>query len=107
METGTPRLGRNLLQGECTGAGRRAGFEGIAGLAAIAPEMAQNALHNPGLGNDGNDLHLGAPRAQEMPGPILRRRFGDEAAGGILGREAGLGNGVTGEDRLADAGHGG
>lgn len=68
METGTPGLGWDLWQGECAGAGRRAGIEGIAGLAAIAPEMAQNALHNPGLGNDGNDLHLGAARAQEGVG---------------------------------------
>ena len=68
METGTPGLGWNLLQIECAGAGRRAGFEGIAGLAAIAPEMAQNALHHPGLRNEGDDLHLGAARAQESVG---------------------------------------
>jgi len=53
------------LPGECGRAGRRAGFEGIAGLAALAPEMAQNAVHNPGLSNDGDDPQLGAARAQE------------------------------------------
>jgi len=87
METGTPGLGRNLLQGECTGAGRRAGSEGMAGLAAIAPEMAQNALHNPRLGNDGNDLHLGAARTQERVGfkNSTRKSTGvlDKKAGGI------------------------
>lgn len=53
------------LPGECGRAARRAGFEGIAGLAALAPEMAQNAVHNPGLSNDGGDPKLGAARAQE------------------------------------------
>jgi hypothetical protein len=42
-----------------------------------------------------------------MPGPVLCRRFGDKAAGGILGREEGLGDAATGEDRLADTAHGG
>ena len=53
------------LPGECGRGGRCAGFEGIAGLAALAPEMAQNAVHNPGLRNDGDDPQLGAARAQE------------------------------------------
>jgi len=53
------------LPGECGPAGRRAGFERITGLAALAPEMAQNAVHNPGLSNDGDDPQLGAARAQE------------------------------------------
>jgi len=32
----------------------RAGFKGIAGLTVIAPEMAQNAVHDPRLRNDGD-----------------------------------------------------
>jgi len=40
-----------------------------------------------------------------MPGPVWRRRFGDQAAGGILGHKAGLGDAATGRDRPADAGH--
>ncbi len=50
---------------ECGRPGRRAGFKGIAGLAALVPEMPQNAVYNPGLGNDGDGPHLGAARAQE------------------------------------------
>ena len=50
---------------DCGRAGRRAGFKGIAGLAALVPEMPQNAVYNPGLGNDGDGPHLGAARAQE------------------------------------------
>ena len=43
-----------------------------------------------------------------MPGPVLRRGFGDKDARGILGREGGLGEAATGEDnRLADVGHDG
>jgi len=44
-------IGKSLPE-ECGRAGRRVGFEGIAGLAALAPEMVQNAVHNPGLSND-------------------------------------------------------
>jgi hypothetical protein len=46
-------------------------------------------------------------RSFGMPGPVLRRPFGDKAAAGILGREGGLGDAAAGDDRLADAGHGG
>jgi hypothetical protein len=42
-----------------------------------------------------------------MPGPVLRRRFGDKAAAGILARDEVPGHAATGEDRQADAGHGG
>jgi len=56
------------LQRKCGRAGRRAGFKGIAGLAAIAPEMAQDAVHDAGLRNDGNHLHRGAARAQQRVG---------------------------------------
>jgi hypothetical protein len=57
MEIRTFVPGWNLLQGECVGAGRRARFKGIVGLAAVAAQMSQDAVHNAGLGNDGNDLH--------------------------------------------------
>jgi hypothetical protein len=46
-------------------------------------------------------------RSFGMPGPVLRRRFGDKAAGDILDREGGLGDAATGEDRSAEAGHDG
>jgi len=65
IEIGTHVPGWNLLQGECAGAGRRAAFKGIAGLAAMASEMAQDAVHDAGLSDDGNDLHPGAAGAQQ------------------------------------------
>ncbi len=72
MEIRTLVPGRNLLQGECAGAGRRAGFKGIPRPAAVAVQMSQDAVHNAGLGNDGNDLHLGAARAQQNSKPRKR-----------------------------------
>jgi len=42
-----------------------------------------------------------------MPGPVLRRRFGDKAAAGILARNEVRGDAAAGEDRQPDAGHGG
>jgi len=42
-----------------------------------------------------------------MPGPVLPRRFGDEAAAGILAPNEARGDAATGQDRRADAGHGG
>jgi hypothetical protein len=44
------RLGNPRIQERDRG--RRAGFKGIAGLAALVPGMPQNAVYNPGLGND-------------------------------------------------------
>jgi hypothetical protein len=46
-------------------AGRRAGRKGIPRPAAAAAEMAQDAVHDARLHNDGNDLHLGPARAQQ------------------------------------------
>ena len=45
-------------------------------------------------------------RSLGMPGPVLRRGFGDKAAAAMLDREEGRGDAATGEDRLAHAGHG-
>ena len=42
-----------------------------------------------------------------MPGPVLRRRFGDKAAARILARDEVRGDAAAGEDRQANAGHGG
>jgi len=53
IEIGTPGSTWDSLQRKCGSAGRRAGFKGIAGLTVIAPEMAQNAVHDPGLRNPG------------------------------------------------------
>jgi len=46
-------------------------------------------------------------RLFRMPGPVLRRRFRDEAAAGILAPNEARGDAATGQDRRADAGHGG
>jgi hypothetical protein len=46
-------------------------------------------------------------RSFGMPGPVLRRRFGAKAAAGMLDREEVRGDAARGEERLADAGHGG
>ena len=40
-----------------------------------------------------------------MPGPVLRRRFGDKAADEVAGTDEVPRDAATGEDRLAEAGH--
>ena len=43
----------------------RARLEGISGCAGWTLEMSQNPIHEPGVGDDRDDLHLGAARAQQ------------------------------------------
>lgn len=42
-----------------------AGFERVARLAGLAFEMAQDAVDDPGLGDEGDDLHLGTAATEQ------------------------------------------
>ena len=44
--------------------GRRARFEGISGLAALALEMPQDSINHACISNDGDNLHLRAAGTQ-------------------------------------------
>ena len=63
--TAASRMGEvGLLMGKCGGPGRRAGFEGISGLAALALEMPQDAINHACISNNGDNLHLSAAGTQ-------------------------------------------
>lgn len=49
-----------LLGASRGGLGRRTRSEGIAGPAALALEMPQDAIHHPWFGYNGGNLHLGS-----------------------------------------------
>jgi hypothetical protein len=49
-----------LLMGKCAAPRRRARFEGISGLAALALEMPQDSINHACISNNGDNLHLNA-----------------------------------------------
>ena len=53
-----------LLMGKCGAPGRRAGFEGISGLAALALKMRQDSSNHACISNNGDNLHLSAAGTQ-------------------------------------------
>ena len=53
-----------LLMGKCGAPGRRARFEGISGLAALALEMPQDSINDACISNNGDNLHLRAAGTQ-------------------------------------------
>ena len=53
-----------LLMGKCGAPGRRARFEGISGLAALALEMPQDSINHACISNNGDNLHLSAAGTQ-------------------------------------------
>jgi len=50
--------------GKCGAPGRRARFEGISGLAALALEMPQDSINHACISNNGDNLHLSATGTQ-------------------------------------------
>jgi len=53
-----------LLMRKCGAPGRRARFEGISGLAALALEMPQDSINHASISNNGDNLHLRATGTQ-------------------------------------------
>jgi hypothetical protein len=49
---------------KCGAPGRRARFEGISGLAALALEMPQDSINDACISNNGDNLHLRAAGTQ-------------------------------------------